>query len=425
MINTYRTQRKRYPSSNRVGAGRYNSGSYRSARGGGNRFRSQASQSRNNRKNYAWSMSDLIKTVEFSKRQRPASAEEKYINQYNFSDFQIVEQLKRNIVSKSYKNPSPIQDKAIPAVLAGEDLIGIANTGTGKTAAFLIPLINKVFKDKKQKVLIIAPTRELAEQIETEFRHLSAGMGIYSALIIGGKGMHFQKLSLNRRPNFIICTPGRLNDHIKRGNIDLGAFNNVVLDETDRMVDIGFLQDIKRFISLLPKERQSLFFSATVSNKVQEILQAFVQSPVTISVKKQETSENIKQDVVRVNGNAKKVDVLHDLLITNGFDKVLVFANTKWGVQKLSDELARRGFKADAIHGNKRQSQRHQTLQKFKNDEITILLATDVASRGLDINNVSHVINYELPASYEEYIHRIGRTGRADKKGIALIFVED
>jgi superfamily II DNA/RNA helicase len=190
------------------------------------------------------------------------------------------------------------------------------------------------------------------------------------------------------------------------------------------MVDIGFLQDIKHFISLLPQNRQSLFFSATVSPKVEEILQAFVQNPITISVKKQETSENVKQDVVRVTASIKKVDALHNLLITNGFDKVLIFANTKWGVQKLSDELAKRGFKAEAIHGDKRQNQRHLTLKKFKNDEINILLATDVASRGLDINNVSHVINYELPASYEEYVHRIGRTGRAGKKGTALTFID-
>ncbi|MBI2414567.1 DEAD/DEAH box helicase [candidate division WWE3 bacterium] len=410
----------------RSGGGYSGGNSYGSRSGYGSRGGyGSNSRSPRGRRSFSWSISDLIKSIEFSKRPRPVSSEEAYTNEFNFVDFPIVDILKRNIVTKGFKTPSPIQDKAIPAILAGEDLIGIANTGTGKTAAFLIPLVNKVFKDKTQKVLIIAPTRELAEQIETEFRYLSAGMGIYSALIIGGKSMYAQKLGLNRRPNFIISTPGRLNDHVERGNIDLGTFNNVVLDETDRMVDIGFLQDIKRFIAQLPKERQSLFFSATVSNKVQEILQAFVQAPVTISVKKQETGENIKQEIVRVQGGLKKIDVLHDLLITNGFDKVLIFANTKWGVQKLSDELVKRGFKADAIHGDKRQGQRHQTLQKFRNDEIKILLATDVASRGLDINNVSHVINYELPASYDEYVHRIGRTGRADKKGTALTFMEE
>jgi ATP-dependent RNA helicase RhlE len=196
------------------------------------------------------------------------------------------------------------------------------------------------------------------------------------------------------------------------------------LDEADRMVDIGFIKDIKFFISLMPPVRQSLFFSATISDKVREILQTFVRNPVTVSVKKQETAESIEQEVIRIKHGEDKVDKLHDLLRLPEFEKVLIFGRTKWGVQKLTDELVRRGFRAGAIHGNKKQNQRQRVLDEFKNNEIQILLATDVASRGLDIPDVSHVINYDMPESYEVYVHRIGRTGRADKKGIALTFIE-
>jgi superfamily II DNA/RNA helicase len=219
-----------------------------------------------------------------------------------------------------------------------------------------------------------------------------------------------------------VATPGRVQDLIGSRAINLSSFSSVVLDEADRMVDIGFIKDIKYIVSLLPKTRQSLFFSATIDNEVQQILQSFVQDPVTVSVKTRDTSQNITQKVILVE-KTKKVEVLHDLLIKEDFVKVLVFGRTKHGVQRLSDELAARGFKAGAIHGDKRQSQRNRTLELFKKDEINILIATDVASRGLDIPNVSHVINFDLPESRDAYIHRIGRTGRADKKGIALTFV--
>ncbi|HAZ29941.1 TPA: hypothetical protein DCY43_04385 [candidate division WWE3 bacterium] len=220
-----------------------------------------------------------------------------------------------------------------------------------------------------------------------------------------------------------MATPGRLKDMINRRLLDLSEFNNVVLDETDRMVDIGFLDVIKQFISMLPVQRQSLFFSATISKKVQEIIAAFVKDPVVIDVKKSSAAVSIKQDIVSVDKRQNKIDALHNLLIKDGFSKVIVFGNTKRSVQRLSDELVDRGFKADAIHGDKRQSQRHSILNKFKREEIRILLATDVAARGLDISNVSHVINYELPKTYDDYVHRIGRTGRADKTGVALTFV--
>ncbi|MDP3994852.1 MAG: DEAD/DEAH box helicase [bacterium] len=346
-----------------------------------------------------------------------------YVITHEFNDFAINEQLKRNVVGKGYKEPTPIQDQAIEPILEGRDFIGIANTGTGKTAAFLIPLINKVIKNPREQILIITPTRELAAQIRDEFVSFSRNLRMYCALCTGGSNIARQIHDLRYNPNFVIGTPGRIQDLLRSRHLNLSHFGSIVLDEADRMVDIGFMADIKYIISLLPKVRQSLFFSATIDGRVREILHGFVNNPVTISVKTGDTAENILQEVIRVNNSGNKIEQLHKLLIQKEFEKVLLFGRTKHGVQKLSNELVKRGFKADAIHGNKKQNQRIRTLDKFKNNRIQILIATDVASRGLDIPNVSHVINYDLPESYDAYIHRIGRTGRADKKGVALTFV--
>lgn len=342
----------------------------------------------------------------------------------SFADFAISEPLKANILNKNFTIPTPIQDQAIQPILDGRDLIGLANTGTGKTGAFLIPLIDKIFQNRQKKALIIVPTRELAVQINEELRSFSYGMKIYSALVIGGANIRRQMHEVRRNPHFVIGTPGRLKDLIQKKILFLEDFSIFVLDEVDLMVDIGFIHDVKFFISLLPKVRQSLFFSATISPNVKEILNAFVNNPITVSVKKQDTAENVDQDVVKVINKDKKVDQLHDLLIKDGFRKVLIFGRTKHGIEKLNRELEFRGFKVGAIHGNKTQGQRQRTLQSFKKDEIQILLATDVASRGLDIENVTHVINYEIPETFDDYIHRIGRTGRANKKGIALTFID-
>lgn len=366
-----------------------------------------------------------IRSVQIISRQKSrANDTEEYIAHHSFENFFLSETLRKNIAYKGYTTPTPIQDQSIAHILSGRDIIGIANTGTGKTAAFLIPLIQKITLNKTEKVLIITPTRELAAQISEELRDFARGLGISAVLCIGGTSLGKQKNELRRNPHVVIGTPGRIKDLIQQNSLSLSQFSAVVLDEADRMVDIGFIADIKYFISLLPRKRQSLFFSATISGKVHEVLQAFVQDPITVSVKKQDTVENIQQNIVQVLGKQKKVEQLHDLLIQKGYDKVLIFGRTKWGIQKLTDELNKRGFKAGAIHGNKRQSQRQKTLEQFKTDQIKILLATDIASRGLDIEDVSHVINYDLPASYNDYIHRIGRTGRANKRGIALTFIE-
>lgn len=366
---------------------------------------------------------EAIRSIEIINSAKDKQPEEAHAPKNDFSDFKLVQQLKDNISAKNYLQPTPIQDQSIDYILQGRDLIGIANTGTGKTAAFLIPLINKVFLNKSQKVLIIAPTRELALQIHEELRDFSKGLGIRTVLCIGGMSLWMQKNELKQNINFVIGTPGRIKDLTGERSLTLSAFNNVVLDEADRMVDIGFIDDIKYFISHLAPNRQSLFFSATISGKVKEILKVFVKNPVTISVEKQATAENIEQKVVQIKKH-EKIDKLHDLLAQEEFKKVLVFGRTKWGMQRLTDELIKRGIRAAVIHGNKSQGQRQKALEQFKSNQISVLIATDVASRGLDIPDVSHVINFDMPASYDDYIHRIGRTGRIDKKGVALTFVE-
>ena len=313
--------------------------------------------------------SELISAIAATKalnETKLTQPEADYVPVNRFEDFKISPQVLENIKLKGYTIPTPIQDQIMHAIIEGRDAIGIANTGTGKTAAFLIPLVNKVFRNKLERVLIVAPTHELVMQIHDELRGFARGLGIYTALCIGGANMNRQISQLRQKPHFVIGTPGRLKDLIETRILQLSQFHNVVLDEADRMVDIGFIKDIKYFISLMPPVRQSLFFSATISGKVKEILQAFVRNPVTISVKKQETAVNIEQEVVRIRPGINKVDELHNLLRQPGFEKVLIFGRTKWGVQKLSEELARRGFKAGAIHGNKGQNQRQRVLEEFK-----------------------------------------------------------
>ena len=347
---------------------------------------------------------------------------EEYTSTCSFSDFQIHPILKQNIISKGYKNPTPIQDSAIPPLLEGKNVVGIAATGTGKTAAFLIPLINKVLVNKHEKVLIVTPTRELAVQVEAELREFARGTNIQSVICIGGLGIGSQINRLRRNPNFVVGTPGRLKDLENRRQLDFGSFRSIVLDEVDRMLDMGFIVDITYIVSKLSPSRQSLFFSATLPEKVQKIMRQFVHDPVTISVKTQATPENVSQDIVKLNGR-DKIDVLDELLTNREFEKVLVFGRTKRGIDRVSRELNKRSVTVATIHGNKSQGQRQKALELFKNNKVQVLLATDLASRGLDIKDVTHVINFDLPETYEDYIHRIGRTGRVNKKGNALTFI--
>jgi ATP-dependent RNA helicase RhlE len=351
-------------------------------------------------------------------------AETAYEPTNHFDDFEIIELLKTNLRSRNFVAPSIIQDQAIPVGLSGKDVIGVANTGTGKTIAFAIPLLNKLLTERGSKALIMAPTRELAEQIEGECRRLAKGSGIFGALLIGGAAMGPQLKDLRSRPAIVIGTPGRIQDHMERGTLDLSDFNVVVLDEVDRMLDMGFVNDMRLILAKLAPNHQSFFFSATLDSQVTTLIRDFSQEPVTISVKTGDTSDNVEQNIVRYGSHAQKIEKLHDLLNDSNVSKALVFDDTQRSVERLSQELQARGFQADAIHGGKSQSQRQRALNRFKSSEVTVLVATDVAARGIDVRDISHVINYSTPQSYSDYVHRIGRAGRAGRAGNALTFIE-
>jgi len=345
--------------------------------------------------------------------------------EHEFQDFKIDQRLKRIVANRGYKTPTPIQDKIIPSAINGFDVVGVANTGTGKTAAFLLPLINKIMLNPQEQVLIVAPTKELALQIDQEFRLFTKGIKIFSVCCVGGLSMNRQISNLHRyRYNAIIGTPGRLRDLIGRQIINLSRFNNIVLDEADRMLDMGFINDTRFIMSKMNERRQVLFFSATISREVDSLIYEFLRNPIRVSVKTRDTARNIEQNVIKIDRGETKLNILNRLLGQKEFDKVLIFGRTKHGVNKLSKKLSLNGFKVQSIHGNKSNTQRQKALGLFKNSIAQVLVATDVAARGLDIANISHVINYDLPATYTDYVHRIGRTGRGDKKGIALTFIE-
>ena len=378
----------------------------RPMRGRGNRFSDQK-----------------INPALFVCKAEPIAKENPYQSKHAFADFALDERLKYNVVNKGYVTPTPIQDETIPVILEGRDVVGIANTGTGKTAAFLLPLLNKVIANPRENILIIVPTRELAGQINQELIDFRGKLKIFSVCCVGGTYIGRQISDLRRQYNFVIGTPGRLKDLIERGDIRPERFATIVLDEADRMLDMGFVADMRFIMSMMALKRQTLFFSATVNREIDKLVGEFLNDPVTISVKTGNTSKNVEQDVIRVSHEREKLSVLHGMLSQPEFSKVLIFGRTKFGVEKLSDSLVQRGFKADAIHGNKNQNKRQLALNSFKQNKTQILVATDVAARGLDIPNVTHVINYDIPATYDDYIHRIGRTGRGDQMGKALTFV--
>lgn len=366
-----------------------------------------------------------IHPSKFVNRAITPQEETPYAATHTFADFPLNHRLHANIDAKGYTAPSAIQDQAIPHILAGKDVIGLANTGTGKTAAFIIPVIEKMqYADRTPGTLIITPTRELATQIDDEFRAFARDMRLYSTVVVGGMNIDRQIRDLKRRPHLIIGTPGRLKDLLNRRALDLRAVNTLVLDEADRMLDMGFINDIRTILAELPTERQSLCFSATITPAIAELINTMLHEPVTVSVRTGETSDHVEQDVIETTSKEHKLEVLTNMLSDEAFEKVLVFGETKFGVQRLADALNKHGHSAEAIHGNKSQPQRQRALNKFRDNTVRVLVATDVAARGLDIPNVSHVINFDQPHTYDDYVHRIGRTGRGGAKGAAYTFVE-
>ncbi|MFA6077054.1 MAG: DEAD/DEAH box helicase [Candidatus Paceibacterota bacterium] len=395
-----------------------------SVAGGGNFRRSSNKRSRGER-------------IDFSRFiKKGVRVEEKpYVSRHTFLDFPFNPQLHKNIKGAGFENPRPIQDQAIPTILAGKDVFGMANTGTGKTAAFLLPLIEKISKtkgqNKRETVLIMAPTRELALQIESDFKTLAFGFGMFSVACVGGLPIMKQIREIKLGVSFVIGTPGRLRDLIEKKVLDLSTCHSVVLDEADRMLDMGFRDDMVFIIGKTAKERQTLFFSATLSPEIRKMTEQYLKDPAFISVVSGETAKNIDQDVIRVRTKEEKLEKLHEVLkkdprhggASGPTQKVLIFREMKHSVDTLAKELHTMGFKVGGIHGDKRSRERIRILDSFKQDKINILIATDVAARGLDIPDVTHVINYDVPQTYDTYVHRIGRTGRSGKAGTALTFV--
>jgi ATP-dependent RNA helicase RhlE len=346
--------------------------------------------------------------------------------EHQFADFALSQAIKDNVAGRGYTEPTPIQDKIIPFALEGKDVIGLANTGTGKTAAFLLPILNRLTKNRDERALIMAPTRELAEQIQQECRAFSVKLGIYSTLCIGGANIRSQMGQLERHPNIVIGTPGRLQDLAERRSLHFSEFQIVVLDEVDRMLDMGFIHDMKKILGELPADRQTLFFSATMNNEAERLAQQFLHEPVKISVIQRETTSNIEQTFVQTFSPVEKMRHLQDLLneVLPNDGKVIVFGRTQHGVDKLVRTLEDSGHDVVSMHGRKTQAARQKALRQFKKSEARILVATDVAARGIDVQDITHVVNYELPATYDDYVHRIGRTGRAERKGIAITYHE-
>ncbi|WP_440618574.1 DEAD/DEAH box helicase [Candidatus Pelagibacter sp. HIMB1493] len=341
----------------------------------------------------------------------------------NFSDLNIENKLKRSIELAEFKTPTPIQSQSIPISLEGKDVLGTAQTGTGKTLAFTIPMLNKLLKDKQAMALIICPTRELATQVmETVLKLNIREIGIGNALLIGGESMQKQLRQLKKGARIIVGTPGRINDHIERKSLNLSRVNYLVLDETDRMLDMGFTPQIEVILKFIPKNHQTLLFSATLPENILKISQKYLNNPERVSVGSLSTPiEKIKQETFQITADKKYHELINQLVERSG--SILVFVKTKHGADKIVKRLKYDGHKADAIHGNLRQSKRDRVIRGFRNGNSRILIATDVAARGLDIPVIKHVINYDLPQVPEDYIHRIGRTGRAGKDGSALTFL--
>lgn len=336
--------------------------------------------------------------------------------------------VKKALAEQNYTEPTPIQTQAIPPGIAGQDILGCAQTGTGKTAAFAIPILDFLGHEKpkakpnRPTTLVLAPTRELAIQIDESFRCYGQHMKFRTTLVYGGVGQGNQVNSLRRGVDVLIATPGRLIDLMDQGHVSLADVQIFVLDEADRMLDMGFLPAINKIVAKLPNQRQSLFFSATLAPKIRELASQLLFNPVSINVTPKKTSVEQIEQRLRIVRRDNKVSTLSKLLSSQDCERAIVFTRTKHGANALVRKLDRDGIKAVAIHGNKTQNARQKALNAFRNDEIGVLVATDVAARGIDIDGVSHVINYDMPVEPESYVHRIGRTGRAGAEGIAISY---
>lgn len=346
----------------------------------------------------------------------------------SFKTLGFAPQLEKLIEVNGFTSPTPIQMKAIPLVRQGYDLLAAAQTGTGKTAAFVLPMLQKMIEEptlyqkRVPRVLVLTPTRELAAQVGETILSLGKDLGVRSAVVFGGVGINPQKAAIAKGLDFLVATPGRLLDLMNQGFAGLSKTHILILDEADRMLDMGFLPDLKRILKALPPDRQTLLFSATFSPEIKKLASEFLNKPESVEIERNKDSSLVRQTLYRV-PKANKHTVLRDLIVDNQWDQVLVFTRTKYGADKLVRHLLKDGLVAKAIHGDKSQSARTTALREFKEHKLPILVATDIAARGLDIEKLPQVVNYELPQQAEDYVHRIGRTGRAGEAGEAYSLV--
>jgi len=352
------------------------------------------------------------------------------VNKETFSDLDLIEPLLRALSAKNYSQPTPIQAQAIPLLLAGKDLLGIAQTGTGKTAAFGLPILQQIAEARapagrrRTRALVLAPTRELAIQIGEEMKAYGRHLNLHQTVIFGGVGQHPQVRALARGVDVLIATPGRLLDLLGQGHLRLDRVTHFVLDEADRMLDMGFIHDVRKVVAELPKRRQTMFFSATMPQQVARLAGDILTDPLRIEVAPAATTvEKVEQRVFFVE-TANKRALLADVLKDPALNRVIVFSRTKHGANRIAEQLEKRGVEAAAIHGNKSQGARQRALEGFKSGRVRVLVATDIAARGIDVDEVSHVINFDLPNEPESYVHRIGRTARAGAAGVALSFCD-
>jgi ATP-dependent RNA helicase RhlE len=360
----------------------------------------------------------------------PAQKELESVTTPTFLDLGVAEPICRALDAEGYATPTPIQARAIPRLLAGKDLLGIAQTGTGKTAAFALPILQHLAANRQPagpkgtRALILAPTRELAVQIGDAFKTYGRHLGLRQAVIFGGVGQNPQVAAVARGVDIVIATPGRLLDLLNQRHLRLDKVSHLVLDEADRMLDMGFIRDVRKIIAMSPAERQSLLFSATMPADVERLAHDFLRAPERIEVTpKVVTVDKIDQRVVFVDA-ARKTSLLARLLADRDMSRVIVFTRTKHRANRVAEQLEKVGIDAEAIHGNKSQGARQRALERFRSGDARVLVATDIAARGIDIDNISHVVNYELPNEPESYVHRIGRTARAGADGIAVSFCD-
>lgn len=350
---------------------------------------------------------------------------EEYHPTRTFAEMPLHGSLKSAIAKKGFQHPTQIQDQTLESLLEGRDLLGIAKTGTGKTGAFLIPIINRLMESGRNfQTLVLVPTRELAVQVEEEFKSLTKGLGIYSSCFIGGTNINRDLQQCQRKSHLVVGTPGRLMDLNNRKALWFKDFEVLVLDEFDRMLDMGFANDVRNITGAMTKRNHTMLFSATLDKQQQPFIDKLLKNPVEVKVSSGEaTGDHIDQEIIRLKEGEDKFSKLLSMIQQPEFEKVLVFAETKRWVNKVNKKLGQAGVSSDEIHGNKSQNYRQNALNKFKSGKVKVLVATDVAARGLDVSDVTHVINYQLPSSIDSYIHRIGRTGRAGKSGKAYTFV--